>query len=53
MRKKLLVVDDDPAIRNVLQLSFETLGYEVVLAAGGKRGELLAHQASPIASFWT
>lgn len=47
MRKKLLVVDDDPAIRNVLQLSFETLGYEVVLAAGGKRGELLAHQVQP------
>ena len=47
MAKKLLVVDDDKAIRNVLQLSFETLGYEVLTAEAGKKGELLAHEAHP------
>ena len=47
MRRTLLVVDDDKAIRNVLQLSFETLGYQVFAAEGGEKGELLAHKVHP------
>lgn len=47
MEKRLLVVDNDKGIRNVLQLSFESLGYKVFTAEGGDRGELLAHQLRP------
>lgn len=35
MKKRVLVVDDDDAIRDSLQKILETAGYEVVLAADG------------------
>jgi len=47
VKKNLLVVDNDKAIRDVLQLTFETLGYQVFSAEGGEKGELLARQFHP------
>ncbi|MEP7227216.1 MAG: response regulator [Gemmatimonadales bacterium] len=34
-RQRILVVDDDPGIRNVLQVGLGKAGYEVVLACDG------------------
>ena len=40
----ILVVEDDPAIREALQLLFETKGYRTTAVADGKRAlELVAH----------
>lgn len=47
MRESLLVVDDEKHIRNVLQRSFENLGYTVYAASGGKEGEVLARRIRP------
>jgi putative two-component system response regulator len=37
-RNSILVIDDDPAIRKVLSLGLERLGYEVTLAKNGQEG---------------
>ncbi len=36
MSRKILVVDDDPSIREILATQLARLGYEVVLAADGE-----------------
>jgi CheY-like chemotaxis protein len=38
----VLIVDDDPSIRDVLRLLFESEGFEVIEAAGGTDGVLLS-----------
>lgn len=43
----LLVVDDDPAIRKLLEVTFEMDGYRVVLAADGPEGLALARTEHP------
>ena len=44
---KILVVDDDAAMREVLELRLREWGYEVVLAEDGKEGERLAEEGDP------
>jgi two-component system CheB/CheR fusion protein len=42
--KSILVIEDDPAIREMLQLLFEMEGYRVAVAVDGKKAlELVAH----------
>lgn len=36
-KKKILIVEDDPAMAHVLQLKFEHSGYEVVIATEGQK----------------
>lgn len=38
IRNSILVIDDDPAIRKVLSLGLERLGYQVTLATNGQEG---------------
>jgi CheY-like chemotaxis protein len=46
--KRVLVIDDDDAIREVAQLSLEMVGgYEVLTAAGGADGLACARAAQP------
>jgi len=44
-KKKILVVDDDPVIRDVFKIILEAAGYEVELTGDGR--ELLKNQFSP------
>ncbi|MFQ5803920.1 MAG: response regulator, partial [Candidatus Methylomirabilales bacterium] len=44
---KIMVVDDDPASRELLQTILESNGYQVVTAASGKEG-LAIVQARPL-----
>ncbi|MBN2320717.1 MAG: sigma-54-dependent Fis family transcriptional regulator [Acidobacteria bacterium] len=44
---KILVVDDDAAMREVLELRLREWGYEVMLAEDGKEGEKLAENGNP------
>jgi DNA-binding response OmpR family regulator len=37
MEKKIMVVDDDPAIRLSVQMVFEEEGYQVILAESGEK----------------
>lgn len=48
MSKRVLIVDDDPAIRNLVQAILEDLGYEVTAAEDGERAlELLEKEPAP------
>ncbi len=47
MRRTLLVADDEPTIRNLLQDFFEAQGYTVVTAADGKEALAVAREALP------
>ena len=38
MKKKIVVIDDDPMIRNLVQAMLEAEGFEVTLAEDGKKG---------------
>ncbi len=38
MALRVLVVDDDPVIQNLLRVNFEMEGYEVIVAADGVEG---------------
>ena len=44
---KILVVDDDAAMREVLELRLREWGYEVLLAHDGKAGQDLAETGDP------
>jgi len=44
---KILVVDDDAAMREVLELRIRQWGYEVMLAADGKEGQERAETGDP------
>lgn len=44
---KILVVDDDAAMREVLELRLREWGYEVALAEDGKEGEKLVEEGDP------
>jgi CheY-like chemotaxis protein len=44
---RVLVIDDEPAIRNVLRASLEAFGFEVVLADDGLRGIGVARRQRP------
>jgi CheY-like chemotaxis protein len=46
-RRRILVADDDPAIRTLLRLTFETAGFAVVEAANGKEAAEKALEAPP------
>lgn len=37
-RKKILVVDDEPSIREILAIQLSRMGYEVTIAADGEEG---------------
>jgi CheY-like chemotaxis protein len=37
-RNRTLVIDDDPAVRRVMQRSLELANFDVVVAAGGEEG---------------
>ena len=47
MKKTLLVVDDEKPLREVLEMSFRCLGYEVYTADNGLEGEVLARRILP------
>jgi two-component system NtrC family response regulator len=38
MKRKILVIDDDPSLRRVLEFNLEEEGYEVYIAASGAEG---------------
>ena len=38
MAERVLIVDDDPVVRRMLQLSFESEGFDVVTAGDGVEG---------------
>jgi CheY-like chemotaxis protein len=44
---RVLVIDDEPAIRSVLRASLEASGFEVVLADDGLRGIGVARRQRP------
>ena len=41
---RILVIDDDPQVREMLNLILEWAGYEVILASDGKGGIRLFHE---------
>jgi excisionase family DNA binding protein len=45
-RRRILVVDDEEPVREVLQLALEARGYEVVLAKDGREALRIARQES-------
>jgi signal transduction histidine kinase len=47
MKPKILIVDDEQDIRDVLVLTLADLGYDVLAAEDGKQGLQLFHEASP------
>jgi DNA-binding response OmpR family regulator len=49
MSKRILVVDDDPMIRNLLLAMLESQGFKVVLAEDGQQGlDLLEAEPKPL-----
>ena len=46
-RPKVLIIDDEEAIRSSLKMIFEYEGYEVVLAANGEAGLKIAERETP------
>jgi CheY-like chemotaxis protein len=47
MRKRVLVIDDDPKLRELVAAGLELAGYEVRCAAGGAPGISLAESEPP------
>ena len=45
--KKVLVIDDDPIVRDLMKNHLENDGFEVLLAEGGKEGIHLARTEKP------
>lgn len=49
MKKRVLIVDDDPMIRNLVQAILEDAGFEVVAADDGPKGiEILDTEPRPL-----
>lgn len=46
-RKKLLIVDDEPSIRGLLQTYLQENGYEVFIASKGSEALEIMHSKSP------
>ena len=44
---RILVIDDDPAIRDSLRMTLEYQGYAVMLASGGDEGAALVEREAP------
>lgn len=44
---KILVIDDDAALRRTLEIALQVLGYDVVVASGGQQGIRLAQESLP------
>ena len=44
---RILVIDDDPAIRESLRMTLEYQGYAVMLASGGDEGAALVEREAP------
>ncbi|MGH7995715.1 MAG: response regulator, partial [Opitutaceae bacterium] len=47
MPSKILVIDDDLALRRTLEIALQTFGYEAILAADGRQGIALARETQP------
>ncbi|OGX05363.1 MAG: hypothetical protein A3G87_08120 [Omnitrophica bacterium RIFCSPLOWO2_12_FULL_50_11] len=47
MAKKILVIDDDPDVREALKLRLEASGYHVVTATGGISGLKVFEETQP------
>ncbi|HUP68930.1 MAG TPA: response regulator [Acidimicrobiales bacterium] len=47
MASRVLVVDDDPVIQNLLRVNFEMEGYEVIVASDGVEGLERARRDAP------
>ena len=45
--KKLLVVDDEPHIRRVIEIKFKSRGYQVYIAKNGEEGLKKIHAIKP------
>ena len=50
---RILVIDDDPAIRDSLRMSLSYEGYDVVGAATGREGLAFVERQVPISDRWT
>lgn len=49
MKQEILIIDDEPAIRKMLEINLESNGYTVILAETAKQGmALLAHHSSDL-----
>lgn len=46
-KAEILIIDDEPQIRKLLQISLESNGYKVVQAASGKEGMIIAAAHPP------
>jgi CheY-like chemotaxis protein len=44
---RILVIDDEPAIRHILRVTLETFGHEVIFAEDGLRGIGVARRQHP------
>jgi len=54
MPQKILIVDDDPDIREAMSLVLEGAGYEVVMWPGLQRKDCpRCNPIDPTSSFWT
>ena len=48
--KKVLVIDDDPIVRDLMKNHLENDGFEVLLAEGGKKEFIWPVQNNPLLS---
>jgi CheY-like chemotaxis protein len=47
MRKKILIIDDEPDTRNFLKSLFEDQGYDAVIASDGVSGLKMVNEENP------
>jgi two-component system KDP operon response regulator KdpE len=47
MKKKILVIDDDPGLSQLLRISLEREGFQVLTAGGGQEGLRMAYEHQP------